>query len=59
MISGRSLTVLQEFDALTAPSSPGPAHLLSGQLAQASPDLLRQMLTAFSTLAKAAGRLTG
>jgi putative transposase len=32
---------------MTAPSSIDPAHLLHEQLAQASPDLLRQMLTTF------------
>src|SRR4051812_26978437 len=32
-------------DAMTAPSSIDPAHFLHEQLAQASPDLLRQMLT--------------
>src|SRR5215218_7924468 len=32
---------------MTAPSSIDPAHFLSEQLAQASPDLLRQMLTTF------------
>jgi putative transposase len=32
---------------MTAPSSIGPAHFLHEQLAQASPDLLRQMLTTF------------
>ena len=32
---------------MTAPSSIDPAHFLHEQLAQASPDLLRQMLTAF------------
>ena len=30
---------------MTAPSSIDPAHCLHEQLAQASPDLLRQMLT--------------
>jgi hypothetical protein len=30
---------------MTAPSSIDPAHFLHEQLAQASPDLLRQMLT--------------
>jgi transposase-like protein len=39
--------VLQENDAMTAPSSIDPAHFLHEQLAQASPDLLRQMLTTF------------
>jgi putative transposase len=39
--------VLQETDAMTAPSSIDPAHFLHEQLAQASPDLLRQMLTTF------------
>jgi putative transposase len=38
VIFWRPLTVLQEFD---------PAHFLHEQLAQASPDLLRQMLTTF------------
>jgi transposase-like protein len=37
----------QEIDAMTAPSSIDPARFLSEQLAQASPDLLRQMLTTF------------
>src|SRR4051812_45753193 len=32
---------------MTAPSSIDPAHFLSEQLAQTSPDLLRQMLTTF------------
>ena len=32
---------------MTAPSSIDPAHFLYEQLAQASPDLLRQMLTTF------------
>ncbi len=32
---------------MTAPSSINPAHFLHEQLAQASPDLLRQMLTTF------------
>ena len=32
---------------MTAPSSIDPAHFLSEQLSQASPDLLRQMLTTF------------
>src|SRR5215213_5438918 len=32
---------------MTAPSSIDPARFLSEQLAQASPDLLRQMLTTF------------
>jgi putative transposase len=32
---------------MTAPSSINPAHFLDEQLAQASPDLLRQMLTTF------------
>src|SRR5215203_1358477 len=32
---------------MTAPSSIDPAHFLAEQLAQASPDLLRQMLTTF------------
>src|SRR5512133_2813782 len=39
--------MLQETDAMTAPSSIDPARFLSEQLAQASPDLLRQMLTTF------------
>jgi putative transposase len=39
--------VLQETNAMTAPSSIDPAHFLHEQLAQASPDLLRQMLTTF------------
>jgi putative transposase len=47
VIFWRPLTVLQEFDAMTAPSSIDPAHFLHEQLAQASPDLLRQMLTTF------------
>jgi transposase-like protein len=34
-------------DAMTAPSSIDPARFLDEQLAQASPDLLRQMLTTF------------
>jgi hypothetical protein len=37
----------QEYDAMTAPSSLDSAHFLHEQLAQASPDLLRQMLTTF------------
>ena len=32
---------------MTAPSSIDPAHFLHEQLAQASPDLLRQLLTTF------------
>ena len=32
---------------MTAPSSIDPAHFLHERLAQASPDLLRQMLTTF------------
>src|SRR3954453_22107101 len=32
---------------MTAPSSMDPAHFLHEQLAQTSPDLLRQMLTTF------------
>jgi transposase-like protein len=32
---------------MTAPSSIDPAHFVHEQLAQASPDLLRQMLTTF------------
>src|SRR3712207_6928442 len=32
---------------MTAPSSIDPSHFLHEQLAQASPDLLRQMLTTF------------
>src|SRR4051812_24974776 len=32
---------------MTAPSSIDPAHFLHEQLAQASPDLLQQMLTTF------------
>src|SRR3954451_1242270 len=32
---------------MTAPSSIDPAHFLHEQVAQASPDLLRQMLTTF------------
>src|SRR4029453_12499121 len=39
--------MLQETNAMTAPSSIDPANFLSEQLAQASPDLLRQMLTTF------------
>jgi transposase-like protein len=39
--------VLQEFDAMTAPSSIDPTAFLHEQLAQACPDLLRQMLTTF------------
>jgi putative transposase len=35
---------------MTAPSSIDPAHFLHEQLAQASPDLLRQMLTTFITI---------
>ena len=45
MIFWRPSTVLQEFG--TAPSSIDPVHFLHEQLAQASPDLLRQMLTTF------------
>src|SRR4051794_24386961 len=40
-------TTHQEFDAMTAPSNIDPVRRLEEQLAQASPDLLRQMLTAF------------
>jgi putative transposase len=47
VIFWRLLTVLQEFDAMTAPSSIEPTAFLHEQLAQASPDLLRQMLTTF------------
>jgi hypothetical protein len=47
VIFWRPSTVLQEFDAMTAPSSLDPTAFLHEQLAQASPDLLRQMLTAF------------
>jgi transposase-like protein len=39
--------VLQEFHAMTAPSSIDPTQFLHEQLSQASPDLLRQMLTTF------------
>src|SRR5512133_800638 len=39
--------MLEETDAMTAPSSIDPARFLSEQLAQASPDLLRQLLTTF------------
>jgi transposase-like protein len=39
--------VLQEFHAMTAPSSIDPSEFLHEQLSQASPDLLRQMLTTF------------
>jgi hypothetical protein len=39
--------VLQEFDAMTAPSSIDPARFLAEQLERASPDLLRQMLKSF------------
>jgi hypothetical protein len=40
--------VLQKDDhAMTAPSSIDPARFLDEQLAQASPDLLRSMLTTF------------
>jgi len=41
------LTGLQEKNATTAPSSIDPTRFLHEQLAQASPDLLRQMLTTF------------
>src|SRR4028119_1630910 len=40
---------------MTAPSSIDPAHFLHEQLAQASPDLLRQMLTTFINTLMAAG----
>src|SRR4051794_22244888 len=40
-------TTHQEFDAMTAPSNIDPVRRLEEQLAQASPDLLRQMLTTF------------
>ncbi len=43
----RALTVLQKFDAMTAPSGTDPAHFLHEQLEQASPDLLRQLLATF------------
>ena len=36
---------------MTAPSSIDPAHFLHEQLDQASPDLLRQMLTGVDPLA--------
>src|SRR5512132_2521121 len=39
--------MLEETAAMTAPSSIDPARFLSEQLAQASPDLLRQLLTTF------------
>src|SRR3954462_5064699 len=42
-----ALTGLQEKNATTAPSSIDPTRFLHEQLAQASPDLLRQMLTTF------------
>jgi transposase-like protein len=47
VIFRRPLTVLQEFDARTAPSSIDPARFLCEQLAQASPELLRQMFMTF------------
>jgi putative transposase len=47
VIFWRPSTVIQEFDALTAPRSVDPAYLLHEQLAQASPDLLRQMIRTF------------
>src|SRR3712207_8375111 len=40
-------TTLFRSNAMTAPSSIDPAHVLHEQLALASPDLLRQMLTTF------------
>ena len=40
---------------MTAPSSIDPAHFLHEQLAQASPDLLRQMLTTFINTLMSAG----
>src|SRR3954465_15812804 len=40
-------TTHQEFDAMTAPSNIDPVRRLEEQLAQASPDLLRQMRTTF------------
>jgi transposase-like protein len=39
--------MLEETDAMTAPSSIDPARFLHEQLSQASPDLLRQLLTTF------------
>src|SRR5215218_3961552 len=39
--------MLEETDAMTAPSSIDPARFVDEQLAQASPDLLRQMLSTF------------
>ena len=39
---------------MTAPSSIDPAHFLHEQLAQASPDVLRQMLTTFINTLKSA-----
>src|SRR5512132_3858347 len=39
--------MLEEIDAMTAPSSIDPVRFLDEQLAQASPDLLRQLLTTF------------
>jgi putative transposase len=39
--------MLEETDAMTAPSSIDPVRFLDEQLAQASPDLLRQLLTTF------------
>jgi hypothetical protein len=47
VISWRPLTVLQEFDAMTAPSSIDAVHFLHEQLAQAS-------LTCVSSLAERA-----
>ena len=44
---------------MTAPSSIDPAHFLSEQLAQASPDLLRQMLTTFINTLMAQTSLEG
>lgn len=38
---------IEEFHAMTAPSSIDPARFLHDQLKQASPDLLRQLLTTF------------
>ena len=39
--------MIEEIDAMTAPSSIDPARFLHEQLASASPDLLHSMLTTF------------
>ena len=40
--------LLKEIHAMTTPSSIDPVRFLHDQLADASPDLLRQMLSTFS-----------